>query len=559
MDREREIYLTGARPAIANIDELPFPDRSLIDYTKYVRYIGQAMVKNRVSLYSSRGCPYHCKYCDAVWSKKQVCRSAENLFEELKKYYDIGIRRFSIIDDIFNLNIKNSSRFFKLLIKNSLDIKIFFPAGLRGDILTEDYIDLMVEAGCAGFAIALETPEPRLQELIGKNLNIDRLLKNAEYTCTKHPQVLLEFFAMHGFPTETEEEALHTLDVIKSFKWIHFPYLNLLRIYSNTGMEKIAVENGISLAAIKRSETLALHEISETLPFEKAFTYRCQSDLLHNYILSRDRLLHVFPFQMKVLTEEEMVQKYDSYLPGKIECFNDILDFCGISAEELGKIKCVDEDSLVIPHLNEKFKEISPARLEPLENALRILLLDLSQFFTGEAGTIYDTVEEPLGLLYLLSYLYQEFADRVAGKIYKSRIDFDNYDELKELIEQFKPDIIGIRTLSYHKEFFHRTVVQIRQWGINIPVIAGGPYATSCYKQVLVDPGIDLVVLGEGEITLGHLVREILKNNRCMPGEEILREIPGIAFAPARVKIEGDVTRGQVEILSQFNEDLENE
>jgi radical SAM superfamily enzyme YgiQ (UPF0313 family) len=559
MNKEREICLTSPRLAITDIDALPFPDRSLIDYTGYVRYIGQAMVKNSISLYSSRGCPYHCKYCDAVWPKKQVTRSAENLFEELKKYYDIGVRRYAIIDDIFNLDIKNSARFFKLLIDNHMDVKIFFPAGLRGDILTYDYIDLMVEAGCAGFALALETPEARLQKLIGKNLNIDRLLKNTEYICSNHPGVILEFFTMHGFPTESEAEALHTLEVVRSFKWLHFPYLNLLRIYANTGMEKIALENGISLAAIKRSETLAWHEISETLPFAKTFTYKCQSDLLHNYILAKDRLLHVLPYQMQVLTEDEMVQKYNSYLPGEIKCFDDILKFCGIEAEELKTQKCADEESLTVTGLKKKLKEISPGKPGPAADALRILLLDISQPFTREAGGLYDCVEEPLGLLYLLSYLYREFAGGVDGKICKSRIDFDSYEELKELIERFEPHLIGIRTLSYYKKFFHRTVALIREWGIDIPVIAGGPYATRSYGQVLADSGVNLAVVGEGEISLTQLVSEMKKNDRTLPDEEILRKISGIAFVPAAIKADEHVTGEQIGILTLFNEDLENE
>ena len=42
-----------------------------------------------------------------------------------------------------------------------------------------------------------------------------------QYICENHPQLILELYIMHGFPSETEEEAMLTLDFVKSMKWIH--------------------------------------------------------------------------------------------------------------------------------------------------------------------------------------------------------------------------------------------------------------------------------------------------------------------------------------------------
>ncbi|MCP4148279.1 MAG: radical SAM protein, partial [bacterium] len=222
---------TVPRLQIKELDTIQYPDRSLVDHEKLAGYIGQAMVKSSISIQATRGCPYNCAYCHKIWPKTHVYRSAENIFEEISVYYKMGVRRFAFIDDIFNLNIENSSRFFKLIIQNNMDIKMFFPSGMRGDILTKDYIDLMVKAGTVCLALALETPSKRLQKMIGKNLNVEKLRKNLEYFCEKYPHVILELFTMHGFPSETEEEALSTLEFIKSLKWIHFPYINRFSIY----------------------------------------------------------------------------------------------------------------------------------------------------------------------------------------------------------------------------------------------------------------------------------------------------------------------------------------
>ena len=162
---------------------------------------------------------------------------------------------------------------------------------------------------------------------------------------------------------------------------------------------------------------------------------------------------------------------------------------------------------------------------------LRILLLDLSLLFSRESeDMLYDMVEEPLGLMYLMTYLNKTFGSRVHGKIAKSRVDFDSFDELRALVSGFKPDLIGIRTLSFYREFFHKAVLTIRQWSGEAALIAGGPYASSDYRSMLQDLDIDLAVLGEGEKTLGHLVEKMLENRCKLPGEEILRDIPGIAY-----------------------------
>jgi hypothetical protein len=266
-----EPYMTGLRPQ-SDFERIPHPDRSLIDFKKYSHYIGHAMVRHAVSMQGTRGCPYLCAYCHRTMEKKNVARSAENIFEEVKYYYQQGVRRFAFVDEIFNLDAENSMRFYRLILKNKMKVQLFFPNGMRADRLTKDYIDLMVEAGTVNVGLALETASPRLQKLIKKNLNIDKLRENAEYFCCKYPQVIVELFTMHGFPTETEEEAMSTLNFIKSLKWIHFPYVFLLKIHPSTDMMRLALDSGISPEAIERSMTSAFHEIPETLPYPKSFT-----------------------------------------------------------------------------------------------------------------------------------------------------------------------------------------------------------------------------------------------------------------------------------------------
>jgi amino acid adenylation domain-containing protein len=524
-------HKTAERP-LGDFEQLPHPDRGLVDYEGYGNFIGLAMVKNAIAMQATRGCPFKCEYCHRVWPRNHSMRSAENIFEEVLFYYKLGVRQFAFIDDIFNFEIKNSTRFFQLVLKHKLDIQLFFTNGVRGDILTEDYIDLMFEAGTVNIGVALETASPRLQKLLGKNLNLDRFRRNVEYICAHYPNVILDLTSMHGLPTETEEEALMTLDFIKSLKWVHFPYAFVLKIHPNTGIGRIALEKGIPSEAIMKSMNFAYHDIPETLPFPKRFAQEYKARFMNEYFLLKERLLHVLPYQMKIATQDELVQKYNNYLPIEIRKFSDILHYAGISQEEFGEVEFLAEDHRFVADLNQKIAAAAP-RTPPKPQALKVLFMDLSDLFSGERQDIlHGEIVEPLGLMYLATHLKKEFAGAVDVKVIKARVDFDDYEALKRIIEDFNPNLVGIRSLSYYKDFFHHTVSLIREWGIKAPIISGGPYATLDFPMMLQDPDISLAVLGEGEYTLEELVRAILDNDGQWPADEALEHIAGIAFVP---------------------------
>ena len=215
---------------------------------------------------------------------------------------------------------------------------------------------------------------------------------------------------MHGIPTETEEEAKETLEFIKSLKWVHFPYINILRIFPHTDMEKLALENGISGKAILNQANLAQND-ADTLPFDKKFTLNYQQAFLDEYFLLKERLLHVLPYQMSVLTEDEMVQKYNSFLGAEMTGLADLLELVGITKEQLGAQSFADESLVTVPGINREIKTLFPQE-KPAEKAFKVLLLDTSQEFSSQAWGRDHAVEQPLGLMYLLSALYKEFGNK---------------------------------------------------------------------------------------------------------------------------------------------------
>ncbi len=555
-DIDDYLFVTPERKQILDFNSLPMPDRTLVDYNKYDQYIGEGAVTRHISVQATRGCPYNCIYCHKIWPKNHVYRSAENIFNEIRYYYDkYGYKKFSMLDDIFNLNRRNSEKFFELLIKNNLKISLLFPNGLRGDLLTTDYIDLMSEAGVIQLALALESASPRLQKLIRKNLDINKLRDSLLYLCDKHPHILTDLFVMFGFPTETEEEALMSLDFISGIKWLHFPYISALKIFPNTDMAKLAIENGISKDKIERASNFSYHDISETMPFSKGFSKRFQIKFFNEYFLNPERLKYVLQIQKNILSYEEIYAKYNAYLPGGLEKYKEIQNLIDsdkhLNKDEKNKNTCVEYTGL---SLKEEDGDTEKCKMN-------ILLLDLSQNFSTDDYSLNNLIEAPLGLMYLLTYLNDHFGRSVNGKIAKAMIDFDNYSDLKKKIIKHKPHLIGVRTLSLYKDFFHKTIAIIKAWFPDIPIVTGGPYATSEYNTILGDSNIDIVVRGEGEITFTEIIDKMIANGSKIPEDEILKTIPGIAFIPKEKRIElNNIGIGRkIILLDEIKDELSHE
>ena len=526
----RKVILNKTRKQINKLDDLPTYDRSLVDYSKYNTTAGHAGVKYSMAVQATRGCPYRCFYCDVYKTTlHHFRRSVDSIYEEVKMIADMGIKRIEFIDDIFNVKEKDFIAFFNKVIQDNLDVSFFFPTALKGDLLTKESIDIMMQGGAVGVNVSLESASPRMQKVMRKNLDIERFRENLEYIAKAYPSAVTTLNTMHGFPTETEEEAKMTLDFILSMKWIHFPYTHIVRIFPGTDLEKFALNHGVDKGAISEAIDKSYHEVAPTLPFSRDFTEKYKLKFLKDYVLNKERLLKVLPVQMKHFTEDELNQRYSSYFISKINGLSDVLKMAGIKKNEL-EIKCLKEEEIEVPNLLQNIKKIFPQKAIK-EDAFKVLLINISTHFTKDRSvTEYDVLEPPLGLIALQTYLDHVFKDEIEGKLIKSRIDFDNYEDLNKIIDEYKPDLIGVSAMTFHKDFFHSSISEIRKGGYEKTLIVGGPHPTTSYEEVLKDENIDIVAIGEGEQILAEVVDRLIKNK----GEKLkipqLSLIDGIAY-----------------------------
>ena len=526
-----KIVKTNTRKQFNNLDSLPRYDRSLVDYSKYSESIGHAGVKYSMAVQATRGCPYRCFYCDVYKTTlHHFRRSVDSVFEEVKALADLGIKRIEFIDDIFNVKAKDFVAFFNKVIQNNLKVKFFFPTALKGDLLNKEIIDVMMQGGAIGVNVSLESASKRMQKVMRKNLDIDKFKENLHYICKNYPDAVTTLNTMHGFPTETEEEAMMTLNFIKEMKWVHFPYTHVVRIFPGTDLEKFALNQGVPRKAINESIDKSYHEVTPTLPFSKEFTEKYKLSFLKDYILNKERLLNILPVQMKHFTEDELNQRYSSYFPKRINKLSDVLKIANIKEDEL-KIECLDEKEIQIPNLKQKIQKQFPSKKESKE-AVKLLLINISTHFTKDRDVSeYDVLEPPLGLITLLSYANHIFKERIKGKIIKSRVDFDSYEELNKQINKFNPDIIGVSTMTFHKNFFHKAIKNIRDDGYDKTIIVGGPHPTTSYQEVLKDKNIDICVIGEGEATLVEIINKLIENKKNKLNFNDLLKINGIVFS----------------------------
>ena len=198
---------TPPREFIEDLDTLPFPDWDAIDLSDYPGRRRMSVLNNDnwMSLFTSRGCPYRCIFCHKIFGKRFRARSAEKVVEEITILHDkYGVKEFDVIDDIFNCDKARTEKICDLLAQKDYKISLGFAYGLRVDALDENLITKLKKAGTKNINFPVESVEPRIQRVSGKNLdvaNISRLIDHA---------VDLGIFCtgvfMLGLPTETPEE-----------------------------------------------------------------------------------------------------------------------------------------------------------------------------------------------------------------------------------------------------------------------------------------------------------------------------------------------------------------
>lgn len=215
--RENSRLEALAPDRIADLDQLPLPDYSLVDYPAYAnarpRYgVDTLSVFPHARILTSRGCPVGCSFCQVklISGPKWRMRSAQKVVDEivhLKENY--GIKGFIVEDDNAFVQKRRTKQILRLLKALDLDLK-WKAAGVPVFKMDAETFDLMAATGCQMIGLAVESGSPRiLKQIIKKPVNLETVPELIRQAQQRGIYVATNFVI--GFPGETWDEIRQTL------------------------------------------------------------------------------------------------------------------------------------------------------------------------------------------------------------------------------------------------------------------------------------------------------------------------------------------------------------
>jgi len=197
----------GIIPAkiVENLDEFPFPNRTLVDQNSYSRTFHGIKT---LSLISSRGCRFRCLHCNSVVmggaNSRVRYRSVKNVINELEYLKTLGYNTFRFNDDNFADN-----PFLLELLKKIKEINVCYRIFSRLEHLTENNVRMLRESGCNFISIGLESLNEKNLKFLGK-YNMINHLKNLEIA-GKYGITIRSSF-MVGLPYDNDESILNSFE-----------------------------------------------------------------------------------------------------------------------------------------------------------------------------------------------------------------------------------------------------------------------------------------------------------------------------------------------------------
>ncbi len=150
-----------------------------------------------------------------------------------------------------------------------------------------------------------------------------------------------------------------------------------------------------------------------------------------------------------------------------------------------------------------------------IKNMIRKILFIDAEESKAATGVKMQWGHHPLGVLYLASYIKKSYPD-MKMQVFHTLTSEDINKDLSNIIADFQPDLVGIRSLSHFKQQMKDIALFVKKNIPDIPLIAGGPYPSVSYTEVLEDPNIDIVIIGEGEATLLEII-DYWQNKKDIP------------------------------------------
>ena len=274
-----EVLFTGQRELL-DFKSMPMPSRELFDVKQYT-----LTRTPTIGIQTKRGCPLKCSYCTypLLVGRQVRVRTTESVVDEIEYLVDkFKIKRFMIVDSVFNIPKNHAEEFCKEIIRRNL--KIQWTAYFELGTFTDELLMLAKEAGCYLFGFAPDAVSDESLKAMGKTFKEEDIYKTLRMA--RKVKGVLFFFEF--FCTPPKQDFLGFLKTLKMYFIIHFYLFNKgganlswIRVEPNTPIHKTAIEEGI----LKEGDTLLPNDEKGLINcFYSCPTTRWYADPVFNFI-----------------------------------------------------------------------------------------------------------------------------------------------------------------------------------------------------------------------------------------------------------------------------------
>lgn len=162
-------------------------------------------------------------------------------------------------------------------------------------------------------------------------------------------------------------------------------------------------------------------------------------------------------------------------------------------------------------------------------------------------GDMVEGMLPPMGIMYLASYLRATHND-LQLEIRATDGLVRNLEQTFSEVRAFAPDILCVSHLTAASLGAYELIAMAKREKPDLIVITGGPHSSALPEDVLERSVADVVVIGEGEVTLSELVRIVAREGKLNPAD--LEAVSGIAFRDAAGGIQRTSTRPYADLDS---------
>lgn len=242
--KDGEVCITAPRERIANVDALPFPDRSNLPLDKYIgkelKYLGN---RKMATIHTARGCSGNCTFCTTpmLYKGGWIARSAENVVDEIEQLISqYHVKTIFFADEDF---LQDRQRVYAIcdeLLRRK--VIIFWFCFSKITDIEQDIMKKMRQAGCINIMLGIEAMHDESLKKIAKKVTVDKT-KQAIQIAHKTGLIIGGTY-MLGYPWETHENMLSGLRELRKLRLDHI-YLNYITPFPGTPFYRDCQNKGL--------------------------------------------------------------------------------------------------------------------------------------------------------------------------------------------------------------------------------------------------------------------------------------------------------------------------